>query len=69
MAVLPASVQLMGNHKISLELINFFPLSFGVFMHNIFYYKNISNLKLFLFFYCEQNSLVFFHKEEELCVF
>lgn len=24
MAVLPASVQLMGNHKISLELINFF---------------------------------------------
>lgn len=38
-------------------------------MHNIFYYKNISNLKLFLFFYCEENNLVFFHKEEELCVF
>lgn len=37
-------------------------------MHNIFYYKNISNSKLFLFFYCEENSLVFFHKEEELCI-
>lgn len=51
MAVLPASVQLMGNHKISLELINFFsPLFWSLYAQYLLLqkYKQFKTFSIFL---------------------